>query len=64
MSYKATIKILVRVGISSEGSTGEGVTSKLTYIVVKSHQFFWVVELKDLVLTWLLVKSCPQSFVT
>ena len=46
VSHVAAVKLSARLGASSEGSPGEGCSSKFIYVVVCRIQFIWAVGLR------------------
>lgn len=61
VSWETSIKVLVRAKASSEGSTGEGWTLKLTWL--SASLYFWqAVGLRAEVSNWLFRRVCRQSW--
>lgn len=56
----AAIKVLAKVQVSSEVFTGKGSVSDLMYIAIGKIHFLWDIELRALVLSWLLSCGHPQ----
>ena len=56
----AAIKVLAKVQDSSEVLTGKGSAPDLMYITIGKIHFLWDIELRALVLSWLLFCGHPQ----
>lgn len=63
ISHKAAIKALARVVVLSKVLTGEGLTSKFTWLLTELSSLR-AVGLRALVSCWLLAGGCPHFLAT
>lgn len=61
---KTFITLPSRSGVSSDGSTEEGTTFKLTHVVADRAQFLMAVGRRTSIYYWLLVRGHPQFLAT